>query len=288
MVDERQDPCAYFKRFADRQQRNEQFTQDMRKVMYSGYGGAGGDSPGARPRSGGRSASVGNAVGRTRSPGLAAGATLALSGGSTAAEVHAEAHAARRQAVEFSRRRSCPFDDHSAFGASVNEFAQKTQGIPPLPTDDARVASQASRSLGRHNRDVQQRVGAGAPFDAPDREGSGPNTGSGGATSGSPPAHVQAQTFVETLAEAKTYKNRMRGTEDLIAGNYVVGDGSAVQRNRSLPPKVPIALLPQAHMKLQYDGGSVRELSQQRATYLNSKVLAENNRARNGGLLHLG
>merc|ERR1719231_2210607 len=103
------DPCAYFSRFEAKQAHREQFTEDIGKII-SGQQGGGYNSVGTVTLRG-------SAGSRTRSPGLAAGAALALGAESTAyVNPCAEARAARLQAVERSRGSSCPFDNHAAFG----------------------------------------------------------------------------------------------------------------------------------------------------------------------------
>lgn len=249
------DPTAVFGRFLDRQQRSEQFTEDIRKVIHGG----------------------GSSIARTRSPGLAAGAALALG----AKDATMDARAACRQASERARHRTCPFDDHSAFGASPADIQPRPRDGPPPAPNDARLAHQQALRMGKQNRELQQKVGAGAPFDAPER-----------AVIQSLQADAQAAVlgaecvtnFNEAQMEALRNKGRMRGTSDLISGNYLMGDsGSAPvgRSNNSHLPRGKDVLLPQAHMKLQYDGGSAASLTVQRAEYLNAKVMAESNQYRN-------
>lgn len=269
------DPMAVFSQFMDRQQRGDQFTQDIHKVMFPG--GSDSSCP-SRTRALTGAAQPMQSATRTRSPGLAAGAALALGGSSSAADVHADAHAARRRAVEYARKRDCPFDDHSMFAEGVAEIPHRSQHVPPLAPGDARLAHQAANSIGRHNRDLQQKIGAGSPFDAPE---CGPVKSSSAAMSAAVAAG-QPQAYVEAQAEALCNKSRMTsGAQDLLAGNYLLGNSSAVRRNNSLPPRPGDGLLPQAHMKLQYEGGSANSCTNEKMAYLNSKVLAENNRERN-------
>jgi hypothetical protein len=257
------DPTIHFSRFMDRQQRAEQFTEDIRKVIH-------GSTPTTHTA----------ASSRTRSPGLAAGAALALGGGygPTPAEATADARAACRQAAERARRSECPFDDHRAFGASVADREPRPRHTPPRPPEAA-AAHHAALQLRKQNREMQQKIGAGSPWDAPE---SGPMKSSTGLTSQALGAGA-AEAYGEALAEAQRYRKRMQGSQDLIAGNYSVGNTSmdSYRKNRSLPPSSRPDLLPQAQMKLQYDGGSIKQLSHHRAEYLNAKVLAESNRDRN-------
>jgi len=97
----------------------------------------------------------------------------------------------------------------------------------------------------------------------------------------------------EAHSEALRYRKRMQeGSQDLIAGNYLLGEspsavvGASKSRNQSQPPPGK-QLLPAAQMKLQYDGGSLRNLSHERAEYLNARVLGEANRERNQASLQL-
>lgn len=287
------DPTAVLGRYLDRQKREDQFSEDIRKVVHGG-GQAGGSTSSGR---GARSNSAGGA-GRTRSPGLAAGAALALGGGN-AAEVHAEAHTQRQQAVEYARRRECPFDDHTAFGAGASDREKPQRLGSPLVSDEGAAAHQAAHTLGQHNRDMHQKIGAGAPFDAP--ELSLPKSSSNAASSESV---WRTESFAEAQAQAAANKSRMKGAQDLIAGNYWGVERTMARRSGSLPPRGPMAasgtppaqewqaarasLLPQAAVKLQYDGGNASTLRMGRAEYLNSQVLAESNRDRNRGGIQLG
>jgi len=295
-----QDPTAVLARFNDRQLREEQFSEDIRKVVYGGTQGCGcSQSSGRRARS-----SSAGGTGRTRSPGLAAGAALALGGGSTAAEVHAEAHGQRQQAVDYARRRACPFDDHIPFGAGASDREKPRRLGSPVVLDESSAAHQAAHALGKHNRDIGQKIGAGAPFDAPEKS---PTASSNAAAS---EAVWRTQCFAEAQAEAAANKSRMKGAQDLIAGGYWGADTSMTRRSGSLPPRGPrntavpmgtsgapavaewqvarASLLPQAQVKLQYDGGSACTLTRGRAEYLNTKVLAEANLERNRCGIQLG
>eukprot|EP00928_Gymnodinium_smaydae_P020226 TRINITY_DN1781_c0_g3_i1.p1 TRINITY_DN1781_c0_g3~~TRINITY_DN1781_c0_g3_i1.p1 ORF type:complete len:345 (+),score=65.25 TRINITY_DN1781_c0_g3_i1:66-1037(+) len=307
------DPLAHFNRFLDRQQREEQFTQDFRKLVYGGSGTAGvasdpkrggGYAGSAASQSGGYGASgrrgpmpaagAGGSASRTRSPGLAAGAALMMggaagtAGGATSSAApasdapHLAARAACRQMVERSRRTECPFDDHGAFGASAaDRQPQAARHIQAPEPDEAAAAGKMARSVGRHNRDLQQKIGAGAPFDAPfDREVPRSSSRSGTPTA---PA-VASRCFADARTEAAANRGRMRGCEDLISGNYEINRSAAASGRPPLPGGAPASrpdLLPQAHMKLQYEGGSLGGLTRERAEYLNAAVLAEGNRYRN-------
>lgn len=264
------DPNAILGKFLDKQRRQEQFSEDMRKVMYTGPAGT-----------------AGGAVGRVRSPGLAAGAALALGATpSSAQEAHSDAHAQCRQAVENARRQTCPFDDHSAFGAGVCDRAKPVR-MPLLEHDEAGAALKDARNLGKYNRDMAHKTGAGAPFDAPfDSAFSGNSVPAGrGRRAGAPPAMPLSEAVSGARAEAAANKTRMRGCQDLLGGYTNPWEQKEQQapRNGSLPPRPRNgeALLPQAMMKLQYDGGSVKGISSDRTAYLNAKVLAEANRDRN-------
>uniref|UniRef100_A0A7S4SEM8 Uncharacterized protein n=1 Tax=Alexandrium monilatum TaxID=311494 RepID=A0A7S4SEM8_9DINO len=284
------DPAMVFGTFLDRQQRFEQFSEDMKKVVHTGAG-TGSSSCGPRVASVGRRSSsspsygraahctlrpvtLQGATGRTRSPGLAAGAALALGGGSTAAEVHAEAHTQRRHATEYARRRECPFDNHTAFGARAGELGPRPPQLPRHAEREARMVTEASQALGRQNRQLQQRVGA-TPFDAPEHERA---SSSSIAASG---AALQPQALADAHAEMVRNKQRMQGSRDLIAGDYLQGSGTASRRNGSLPPRPNAELLPEAQMRFQLKGGSVASLTHGKAAYLNSAVMADNVRLRN-------
>lgn len=295
------DPNAILGKFLDRQKRQEQFSEDMRRVMYNGPGGA--------PVAGGGTVAPtrGGAAGRVRSPGLAAGAALALGGAATtAAECHSEARDQCRQAVERSRRQTCPFDDHSAFGACAADRAAPVR-VPVLEQEDVTAATNAARNLGKYNRDIGQKIGAGAPFDAPfaDMFASGASApagrSGGGRRGGAPPAMppampaTLADSSAEVRAAAVANRTRMRGSQDLLGGYVLPGQEEQEKQNRrnvNLPPRPTLNvgrdLLPQAMMKLQYDGGSVKGLTCARSEYLNSKILFEANRDRNMAGVMLG
>merc|ERR1719440_716671 len=108
---------------------------------------------------------------------------------------------------------------------------------------------------------------------------------------GVPPAMPPASlpdSVAGARAEMAANRSRMRGSSDLLGGYVLPGQEEQEKQNRrnnNLPPRPSPAaaqdLLPQAMMKLQYDGGSVKNMTCARMEYLNSKVLAEANRDRN-------
>eukprot|EP00929_Paragymnodinium_shiwhaense_P117798 TRINITY_DN8902_c0_g1_i8.p1 TRINITY_DN8902_c0_g1~~TRINITY_DN8902_c0_g1_i8.p1 ORF type:complete len:221 (+),score=37.82 TRINITY_DN8902_c0_g1_i8:50-712(+) len=192
-------------------------------------------------------------------------------------------------------------------------------------TTQAKHAFQVMNSVGKQNRDIQQKIGAPAPFDAPETSwpavsssaeaaacgfvgqgrssGSRPSSGCGRNSSAaaadtqreggtSPVQHpVGMQNYAEAQAEAVRNKARMRGSQDLFSG-YLTADtqppGMRARRHGSLPPPRPgqnqvnpEALLPQAQMKVAFEGGTAKGISADKIEYLNSKVLAESNRDRN-------
>jgi len=289
------DPNAILGRYLDKQRRNDQFSEDMRSVMYGGSVLA---SNLQKDRTGG-------AASRVRSPGLAAGAALTLGATSSTAQ---EAHAQCRQAVENARRQTCPFDDHSAFGASSAD-RQRHARMPVLDQEDVAATQKDARSLGKYNRDISQKTGAGAPFDAPfdtaadglapcpvrDTSGSMPVGRS--RRSGAPPAMPQ-EAAGGARAEAVANRTRMRGSEDILGGYLnpwepqasMMGKEQQAPRSGSLPPRAPARdLLPQAMMSVQYHGGSVKGITCAQTAYLNSKVLGEANRDRNvAGRINFG
>eukprot|EP00927_Polykrikos_kofoidii_P017556 TRINITY_DN18015_c0_g1_i3.p1 TRINITY_DN18015_c0_g1~~TRINITY_DN18015_c0_g1_i3.p1 ORF type:complete len:314 (-),score=49.41 TRINITY_DN18015_c0_g1_i3:234-1175(-) len=288
-------PCEYLKRFQDRQQRVDQFSEDIKKVI-----------TGPVPTHGGGGAQ------RNLSPGLRAGASLMFGGTSASCPSTSSSHAgsdatrdsrnARLQAIERSRRFDCPFDDHQSLGVAKTDLGDRKPrfSAPPVPPSpcEARAAYQAMHSRGKYIRDIHQKVGAGAPFDAPESHGPALSSsavaastglvGNGDASSNAVPGStVQASSIAEATSEAQRYKTRMRGCQDLIAGNYMTGDLIKARRPGSLPPRPGMSqsqrtLLPEAQMKVAYDGGSVACLSDEKVSYLNAKVGAEANRDRNG------
>jgi hypothetical protein len=174
--------------------------------------------------------------------------------------------------------------------------------MPLLEREDVAAATKDARNHGKYNRDIQQKVGAGAPFDAPERSiSSSSQIGrSSVGRSGAPPVIPQTSLFdattqvrAEAAAQAAANRTRMRGCEDLLGGylpeKFPQQQGGGVRRNNSLPPRpAKDPLLPQAMMKLQYDGGSVGGLTSDRAAHLNAKVLYESNRERNQAGVILG
>merc|ERR1712151_671997 len=88
------------------------------------------------------------------------------------------------------------------------------------------------------------------------------------------------QAFQDAYAEAERNKTRMKGAQDLIAGNYLLGESAKATRQGNLPPR-PTTLLPAAHMKVACARGSAASLSCENIEYLNSMVQAQTNRERN-------
>lgn len=258
----RTDPLAHFARFLDKEQRASQFTEDIRKVIHG--------EPGGGPPS------------RARSPGLAAGAALALgAAAASASEVAAVSRTARLQMSARDRNAECPFDDHKAFGAGPADMQYRPHQGPAPALGDLRQVHEASSKLRKEFRQLQTKVGAGAPFDAPERE---VVTSSAAAAQRAVWEAKAAGAFQESQAEALRYKARMRGSNDLLTGGYSAGSEPRGTRGADLLPRPQ--LLPQAHVKLQFDGGSIASLTPHRAEYLNSKVLAEANRDRNEARSH--
>jgi hypothetical protein len=168
-----------------------------------------------------------------------------------------------------------------------------------MEQQEVAAATSAARNLGKHNRDIGQKIGAPAPFDAPEKDiyatsssgvavPAGQRPGGLGKRSGVPPAMPLADSHAEARAEMAANRTRMRGHQDLLGGYEFVGQQN--RRTGSLPPKASPAqdLLPEAMMKLQYGGGNIRNLTCANAEYLNSKVLAEANRERNRAGVILG
>lgn len=288
---------SVFSRFQARQQRGEQFSENIR-VVIAGTPGAGGD------------ASVAGA--RSRSRGLAAGAALALGGGGGATWVESaasklDADALRRQAVENSRKptvgRDCPFDNHLAFGAGCPEAAlpARLSQLPALAPEEAREAREGAAALAKHLKARQTRVGS-SPFDAPETARAGADIaaapqredGVRAAALRSRASPAQEAALGEAGAEYARIRARMaRGTEDLISGDYDpfgLARGSASQRQpgrrSGLPPQAPPrreagSLLPQADFNVQYAGADPAGVTRGRAAYLNCQVMAGDNRLRN-------
>jgi len=280
----------------DKQALKNQFSEDMRKVMYTGAGG---------PVAGVGTRSTAGAASRARSPGLAAGAALALGGATSAAaaDCRLEAREQCRQAVDYSRRSTCPFDDHSAFGANADDRAKQAR-LPAHDRGDVAQSVKEARELGKYNRDIGHKTGAGSPFDAPfdDTYATSANSIGVAATAGrrkcgqplpmpSGASPVLADAIGDSRAEAAAHRNRNRGTSDLLGG-YEFNPQYPLQevrgRSKNLPPRPNEALMPEAFFKVQYDGGSVKGITQFRTEYLNSKVLEEANKNRNAGSICLG
>lgn len=298
MVDARlaQDPRSVFERFQDRQQRDEQFSQNMSKVMYGSYGVASATSNANTGTT--RSSSLcrsGNTV-RSRSPGLAAGAALTIGPSTTTAESQiVDNRNACRAMAEKSRGTECPFDDHRAFATSGESATGSRAAVPPRP-EQASAALQAAREQARQNRDLQQKIGAGSPFDAP---GIAYVAAAGKAKQGLLPASTGS--FADAQEEAARNKSRMRGTSDLISGDYIPAGpagasafaaDAAARRVRGVGAGKYVPqedLLPEANFALAYQGGSLSQMTSEKAAYMNAHVLQERNRDRNSALrVHFG
>mmetsp|Transcript_47426 Transcript_47426/g.135985 ORF Transcript_47426/g.135985 Transcript_47426/m.135985 type:complete len:284 (+) Transcript_47426:97-948(+) len=277
-------PLDHFNRFNQKQQHEASFSEDIRNVITGGYGMSRGDNVGVIRQRGVRA----------RSPGLAAGAALTLGGGggSTGQLPCAEANEVAKQNKERSRGNSCPFDDHSAFArreANAPPWAREEEPSrimkPPSPKE-GRQAYEASRNEGKRFRDSQQKVGSVAPWDAPETAvpvSSYAVASQGVASTSAPAASVEAR------REASTNRSRMKGADDLITGGYLLGESrvAAPVGRSGRPPAAPDRMLPQAMLKAQMDG--LGPVSQDRAAYLNAKVMNEACRERNtNARLHLG
>jgi len=271
----------------DKQSRQSQFSENMKDVMYGGSVAAS-SGVGSRTSSG--------AGQRTRSPGLRAGAALALGNPASASEAHSEARDQCRQAVDHARRQTCPFDDHSAFGAVASDRAHQPR-MPVLEQAEVAAATKDSRNCGNYNRDIAHKVGAGSPFDAP--FASDYTTSSGNRRVGAPPALPEKITaYHEAIgaagSQAAANKTRMRGHSDLLGGYQPEWHQQGQQSQRpNLPPRpenqvAARGLLPQAMFKLQYDGSSVKNLTCAKSEFLNVKVMMEANRERNNAGISLG
>lgn len=318
-------PLDHFNRFAEKQRIEEQFTEDIRRVIHGGHAGSDnaargfagsasrGDSAGAASRGRGM---------RARSPGLAAGAALALTGGlgssgtgggtaavggADAQSAAADSHSIARKVKEHARGSGCPWDDHSAFmrrgdaspmGRTPEEPSRLLQ---PLMPKQQRDAFQDARSVGRRNRDDQQKIGAAAPFDAPEKAfplstysaashavsaSCGAGVVPGGC--GGAPAADHSQAYADMRREAISNKARMAGTDNLLAGNYLQTEGrTSVPVGRSSRPPQPERLLPQAMLKVQMDG--LGAVSAEQAACLNARIMNEACRDRNTSVrLQLG
>lgn len=295
-------PLDHFQRFAKKQEIEAQFSEDIRHVIQGGYGSgtsSRGDGVGC----------VGRRGVRAHSPGLAAGAALAL--GATRHPGPEQPLACgsapeRAWGVQRKEQSRCPFDDHSAFmrssasglGSGGGEDALTLK--PPTPTQQQqREAYEASKTVGKKNRDLQTRVFAAAPFDTPESalpsstyrsssEAAAASHGAPGISASGGAVLDQMQTYSDSRREAASNRSRMTGTDGLLAGNYLLGEGrTAVPIGRSSKPPQREKLLPQAMFKAQMDG--LGRPSDDRTAYLNAKVLSEACRDRNqGSLLQFG
>jgi hypothetical protein len=150
---------------------------------------------------------------------------------------------------------------------------------PPVPENSAEAAK--LRAAGRYNRDLQQKIGAPAPFDAPEAPGLSVSSSAAAAQSAKNSTGYAAAA-AEVYAEAERNKTRMTsGAQNLIAGDYWMGESNAAKaaaarQQGNVPP-----LMPEAHMKVACAGGSAAALSGAKIEYLNSMVQAQTNRERN-------
>lgn len=262
-------PLDHFNRYNAKQELDAQFTEDIRRVI----GGQGGT--GSKPRGD----DVGRARGvRARSPGLAAGAALSLGAPVNSSSACAEAYNFARQMKERAMGTGCPFDDHAAFVSREGPpAAHAHETVSSLVTpSEMRQAFDSAHSVGRRNRESQQKIGSAAPFDAPERSmpASSYRAAAEEATSGEPSA------FADLKREAVQNRNRMAGQSDLISGGYLNGESKVsppVGRSHG-PPQVEKPL-PQAILKAQMD--NMGTLSQGQAAFLNAKVMSEAFRERN-------
>jgi len=275
-------PDEVFGRFMANQQAKEQFSENINHVVH-------GRGSGLRSHS----------ANRQHSPGLKAGAALALAPHSqdAAREAYTQSAAARAAIRANAHRSTNPFDDHSAFreGGSFAPQGPAVLGPPAghgllsLGHDAQQAAYQDARSSGNRNRAAGHAYGDAAPFDAPER----PNFTSAMSAAMSSEEASRSQAFAE--ARTAALRNRMggrAGADSLISGNYLLADtapagqreplGGGKRRIGSLPPRPEVGdvLLPQTVMKVQFDGGSLSTLTREKAAYLNSMVSAEANRTR--------
>lgn len=260
----------YEKQCLQKQQRDRQFSENIKDVMFGGYG------------TGSRSLPRSQSETRTRSPGLAAGAALALSHNHPAAE----ARSAAQQNKDRERTASCPFDDHTAF--IKRESALNTNALPAFFATDAveeqKEAYENSKTMRKQFRDLQQKIGANAPFDTPETSAAPAfSIGQQAAMAGQAKPQEHFQALAEACMDAKRHKAVMAGTKDLIAGHYVLGETKAERGSRR--PPVPERVLPQAQIKAKFDGV---QLSDNSVAYLNARVASEANRERNQCKLMLG
>jgi len=163
--------------------------------------------------------------------------------------------------------------------------------LQPLTPKQQRDAFEDARSVGRRNRDDQQKIGAAAPFDAPERTfpsssysaasaAVSANCGAGVVLGGGAPATAHVQAYADMRREAMSNKARMAGAEDLLAGGYLQSEGRmSMPVGRSSRPPQPEKLLPQAMLKVQMDG--LGPISAEQAACLNARVMNEACRDRN-------
>mmetsp|Transcript_38619 Transcript_38619/g.111027 ORF Transcript_38619/g.111027 Transcript_38619/m.111027 type:complete len:294 (+) Transcript_38619:50-931(+) len=286
----------HFNRFQERHSREAQFSEDIRHVI---HGGGGGSASSARGDGVGTSSGRQRGM-RARSPGLAAGATLALTSG-PGPDVHTMA----QRNKEHARGSGCPFDDHTAF-SRIEAGVDRSQ---PPTLSQHKEAYEVAWNIGRRNRDVQRKVGHAAPWDAP--ETSVPTStyvdaiSSGQAAVPLAPAATRRRGYPPTISdgsadpmmsyigaksEAVQHKLRMvQSSENIISGGYLEGESRTavpVGRSAHRPPQ-PERLLPQALMKAQMDSSG--RPSQDRVAFLNAQVISEACRDRNSNsLLHFG
>eukprot|EP00405_Crypthecodinium_cohnii_P014974 CAMPEP_0206454104 /NCGR_PEP_ID=MMETSP0324_2-20121206/20943_1 /ASSEMBLY_ACC=CAM_ASM_000836 /TAXON_ID=2866 /ORGANISM="Crypthecodinium cohnii, Strain Seligo" /LENGTH=283 /DNA_ID=CAMNT_0053924523 /DNA_START=87 /DNA_END=935 /DNA_ORIENTATION=+ len=275
-------PLDLYQKSTQKQDIQAQFSEDIRHVINGGYGDQSrGDNVGCSTRRSGM---------RARSPGLAAGAALTLGGVAAAGQTAgsnfsgaSDTHDIARQLRERNRGSGCPFDDHLAFEKHQNSRPWATSEEPvrhiraPSPAA-AQEAYAGARAVGRRNREAQLKIGSTAPFDAP--ETSFPESSYGAAAAGVAATAAQVAagaptSFVEAQKEAAANRRRMAGTDNLLAGGYIQGDmrTAAPVGRSSKPPPAPERMLPQAMLKAQMD--NLGPVDQDRAAYLNSKVLGE-------------
>lgn len=298
-------PLDHFEKFQQKADIQAQFSEDMRHVMTGLTGSSSrGDGIGTRNMRGMRTMS--------HSPGLGAAAALAL--GSTARFPSVDSKdpsTIAREVRDRGRGQSCPFDDHSAFrregsthSLGLGETARgRTAGrtASPLAQRQQREAYEASKSEGKQIRDRGTRVFGNSPFDAPEKAlplssyAAAAEAVAAGTTGmktmlpgeRKPPvgAPTQRPDYSEAKHAAVENRQRMAGTNGLLAGNYLTGESrTSVPVGKSGKPPPAGGLLPQAMLKAQMDKLPV---NQERAAFLNAKVMSEACRSRNSNsLLH--
>lgn len=195
---------------------------------------------------------------------------------------------------EQARGSGCPWDDHSAFmrrSASMDcpllaaraASAEPSRLLRPLTPSEQREAYEQARSGGRRIRDEQTKIGAAAPWDAPERalplstygaaSQAVASRGAGGSENGGGEVDHHAQEWADQRREAVVNKARMAGNRNILAGNYLMGEGRAPPVGRSSRPPMPEKLLPQAMLKVQMDG--LDSISAGQAACLNARVMFE-------------